>query len=61
VPGVTTVTPGAMLIGGVRLSNPATAAPPPAGSTVASDSLSTQWAVLAYRLMTTAGPSGNLT
>jgi hypothetical protein len=60
VPGVTTVTPGAMLIGGVGLSNPGTAAKPPTGWTIASDSLSTQRTVLAYRLTTAAGASGNL-
>jgi hypothetical protein len=60
VPGVTTVTPGAMLIGGVGLSNPGTAATAPAGWTIASDSLSTQRTVLAYRLTTAAGASGNL-
>ncbi|WP_222265529.1 PKD domain-containing protein [Modestobacter marinus] len=61
VPGTTTVTDGAMLIGGVGLdniSNPVTA---PSGWAEAWESTGAQVSELAHRQTGTAGPSGDIT
>ena len=61
VPGVSTVTPGAVLVSGLGLSATGTTATPPTGWTVAAQATSTQRTVVAYRLMAAPGPSGNVT
>jgi PKD repeat protein len=61
VPGVTTVTAGDLLIGGLGLDSPGVAVTPPAGWTEAVESSSTQNAELAYRSLGAAGPTGDAT
>jgi PKD repeat protein len=61
VPGVTTVTDGAMLVGGVGLDNRTVSINPPTGWTESGESSTGQMAELAYQARPTAGPTGNAT
>jgi PKD repeat protein len=61
LPGVTTVTPGALLVGGIGLDSSAAGIEPPSGWTELGESSGAQAAELASRTTTTAGPSGSAT
>ena len=61
VPGVTTVSAGAMLVGGIGLDSAATAVGAPTGWTEAFESSGAQVAELSYRPTDAAGPSGSAT
>ncbi|WP_217637078.1 PKD domain-containing protein [Geodermatophilus telluris] len=61
VPGVTTVTPGAMLVGGVGEDSSSIAVTPPGGATEAFESAGAQVTELAYRALPTAGATGTQT
>jgi PKD repeat protein len=61
VPGVTTVTDGAMLVGGVGLDNMTALVSEPAAWTEAWETTGTQVSELAHRQTGTAGATGNLT
>ncbi|MEX5718236.1 PKD domain-containing protein [Geodermatophilus maliterrae] len=61
LPGVTTVTPGALLVGGIGLDSSAAGIEPPSGWTEIGESSGAQAAELASRATTTAGPSGSAT
>jgi PKD repeat protein len=61
VPGVTTVTPGALLVGGIGLDSAATAVGAPTGWTEAFESSGAQVAGLGHRPVDTAGPTGPAT
>ncbi|NYJ05835.1 PKD domain-containing protein [Petropleomorpha daqingensis] len=61
VPGVSTVTAGAMLVSGLGLSANGITASGPAGWTIAAQTTGTQKTGLAYRLTGAAAASGNLT
>jgi PKD repeat protein len=61
VPGVTTVTPGAMVIGGVGKHSTTASATPPTGWTEAFQQDAGQLAEMAYQSMPTAGNSGTAT
>ena len=61
VPGVTTVTDGAMLVGGIGLDHTTATLTPPTAWSEAWESTGGQTAQLAHRQTRTAGPSGDLT
>ncbi|TFV69936.1 PKD domain-containing protein [Blastococcus sp. CT_GayMR19] len=61
VPGVSTSTNGAMVIGAVGLNNAVTAVNPPTGWTESWESTGAQVAELAHRARPTAGPTGDAT
>ena len=61
VPGVTTVTAGAMVIGGVGLDSSAAGVTAPSGWTESGESSGAQTAELAHRSMSAAGASGDAT
>jgi PKD repeat protein len=61
VPGVSTVTDGAMLVGGFGMDSSAAGVTPPADWTEAVESSGGQTAVLAHRSMPTTGPGGAAT
>jgi hypothetical protein len=61
VPGVTTVAPGAMLVGGLGMDSSAAGVTPPTGWTESAEGSGGQNAELAYRSMPTAGASGSAT
>jgi PKD repeat protein len=61
LPGVTTATPGAMLVGGIGLDSSAAGIEPPTGWTELGESSGAQAAELASRATATAGPSGSAT
>jgi hypothetical protein len=61
VPGVTTVTPGAMLVGGVALNSGSSAVTPPTGWGEALEATGVQVTELANRVQAAAGPAGDAT
>jgi hypothetical protein len=61
VPGVTTTTPGAMLVGGVGLNSTTGTATPPSGWTELGEPTGAQDTVLAGQARPTAGGTGNAT
>jgi hypothetical protein len=61
VPGVTTATDGAMLVGGVGLDGRSVTISPPAGWTEVGESNPGQVVELAYQARPTAGATGNAT
>ncbi|SDC49405.1 PKD domain-containing protein [Geodermatophilus telluris] len=61
LPGVSTVTPGALLVGGIGLDSSAAGIEPPSGWTELGESSGAQAAELAARATTGAGPSGSVT
>jgi PKD repeat protein len=61
VPGVTTATAGAMLVGGVGLDNRTVSINPPTGWTEFGESSTGQMAELAYQARPTAGATGSAT
>jgi PKD repeat protein len=60
-PGVSTVTDGAMLIGGLGAAGSTATTTPPVGWTEAFDSVGGKMSEHAYRSQATAGPSGSAT
>jgi hypothetical protein len=60
-PGVTTVTNGAMLVGGLGADGATASTTPPAGWTEAFDSVGGKMSEHAYKSQGTAGPSGSAT
>jgi PKD repeat protein len=61
MPGITTVTNGAMLIGGLGADGATATTTPPAGWTEAFDSVGGKMSEHAYRLQATAGATGSAT
>jgi PKD repeat protein len=61
VPGVTTVTPGAMLVGGVGADSSGVAVTPPSGTTEAFESSGAQVSELVHQALPTAGATGTRT
>jgi len=61
VPGVTTVTAGAMIIGGVGANNSTATAVPPSGWTEALEATSAQVTELAYEARPATGTTGSAT
>lgn len=61
VPGVTTATAGAMLVGGIGLDSRSIGIAPPTGWTEAGESTGGHVAELAYQARPTAGPTGDAT